>query len=312
MATVQDENRLCTAEETAREALGRFLRERREAIAPEQVGISSRRGRRTPGLRREEVAFLADIGAKWYARLEAGHEINPSEATLTGIAVALQLSAAELEYMLELAGLRLRPLPSEEKNEMPEPMPALLRNLHGVAAMVTDRILTPLCWNALADALYGLSRYNHPVDRNALVRSLFDSDFIAFLEPEREEFVTRAVGMFRLNYSSRQLSPFAPAVYEKVKDHPLFQRLWNRRIIFADLWGENVIVRNHPVLGVIRVYASDFSATTRRGLILRTVVPADEETAAKFGRLEGLGTEQPANQKSSLTNLRLDVIRPSA
>jgi transcriptional regulator with XRE-family HTH domain len=312
MATVQDRNRLCSAEETSREALGRFLRERRETIAPEQVGISSRRGRRTPGLRREEVAFLADIGAKWYARLEAGHEINPSEATLTGIAVALHLSSAELEYMLELAGLRHRSLPSEEKNELPEPMPALLRSLHGVAALVTDRILTPLCWNALADAIYGLSRYDNPVDRNALVRSLFDSDFIAFLGLEHEEFVSRAVGMFRLNYSSRRQSPFAPAVYEKVKDHPLFQRVWNRRIIFADLWGENVIVRDHPVFGALRVYAIDFNATIRPGLILRTVVPADEETARKFGRLEGLGMEQPAYQKSRLTDLRVDVIRPSA
>jgi hypothetical protein len=214
--------------------------------------------------------------------------------------------------MLELAGLRHPSLPSEEKTEIPEPMPALLRSLRGVAALVTDRILTPLCWNALADAIYGLSRYSHPVDRNALVRSLFDSDFIAFLALEHEEFVSRAVGMFRLNYSSRHPSPFAAAVYEKVKDHPLFQRVWNRRIIFANLWGENVIVRNHPVIGALRVYAIDFNATIRSGLILRTVVPADEETAAKFGRLEGLGTEQAAYHKSRLTDLRVNVIRPSA
>ena len=73
-------------------------------MAPEQVGITSRRGRRTPGLRREEVAFLADIGVKWYARLEAGEDVHPSAATLTGVAFALRLSSAELEYVLELAG----------------------------------------------------------------------------------------------------------------------------------------------------------------------------------------------------------------
>src|SRR5579862_4258541 len=101
---------VCESSETSRQALGRFLRERRERIAPEAVGIASRRNRRTPGLRREEVAFLAEIGVKWYARLEAGDEIHPSAATLTGIAVALQLSNVELEYMLELAGL-LRPNP---------------------------------------------------------------------------------------------------------------------------------------------------------------------------------------------------------
>ena len=116
------------ATESPREALARFLRKRRETITPEQVGMSSRRGRRTPGLRREEVAFLADIGVKWYARLEAGDEIHPSESTLAGIAAALQLSSAEFEYMLDLAGLR-HSLPSstEVRTTLPEPILALLR-----------------------------------------------------------------------------------------------------------------------------------------------------------------------------------------
>ena len=100
---------VCRMDETDRQALGRFLRERRERVKPEDVGISSARGRpETPGLRREEVvAFLADIGVNWYARLEAGDQIRPSPTTLAGIAVALQLSNTELEYMLELAGVRL-------------------------------------------------------------------------------------------------------------------------------------------------------------------------------------------------------------
>ena len=154
-------------DETGRQALGRFLRERREQIKPEQVGISSTRGRRTPGLRREEVAFLADIGVKWYARLEAGDQINPSPATLTGIAVALRLSNVELEYMLELAGAT-RPVAAVAEIDVtiPQPLAALLDNMHGVAASIGDRILTPLRWNALSDALYGHSRYRSPVERN--------------------------------------------------------------------------------------------------------------------------------------------------
>ena len=105
----------CGTNETGRQALGRFLRERRERTSPEKVGIVSVRGRRTPGLRREEVAFLADIGVKWYARLEAGDEIHPSAATLTGIANALRLSNAELEYVLELAGVT-QPLATPAKS----------------------------------------------------------------------------------------------------------------------------------------------------------------------------------------------------
>lgn len=279
--------------ESPREALGRFLRKRRETIAPEDVGIASRRGRRTPGLRREEVAFLADIGVKWYARLEAGDEIHPSESTLTGIAVALQLSSAEYEYMLELAGRR-HALPSgtEGRTAIPEPIPALLGRLRGVAATIGDKILTPLRWNALADAVYGHSRFKHPVERNALVRCLFDPDFIEFLGPERETLLLRAVGMFRLNYSSPRRSPLAGAVHEKIKDHPLFQWAWNRRVVAAELSDENLMVRNHPLVGRLAVYAIDFATPMRPDLLLRTLVPGDEETTAKFNRLDGIEKER--------------------
>ncbi len=281
--------------ETPRQALGRFLRKRREAIPPQHAGISSRRGRRTPGLRREEVAFLADIGVKWYARLEAGDEIHPSESTLTGIASALQLSNAEYDYMLDLAGLR-RSLPAEGavRTTIPEAMAALLDSLRGVAATIGDKILTPLLWNALGDALYGHSRHRHPVERNALVRCLFDSDFIAFLGPGREELLSRAVGMLRLNYSSPRPSPFADAVFERVKNDPLFLRAWNRRMVAGEAADENAFVRNHAVVGRVVVYAIDFSTPMRPDLIFRTIVPADKETLEKFNQLESIA-EAPLN-----------------
>ena len=190
------------------------------------------------------------------------------------------------------------PLPSgaEVKTTIPEPIPALLGNLRGVAATVGDKILTPLRWNALADVVYGHSRFKNPVERNALVRCLFDPDFIAFLGAEREALVFRAVGMFRLNYSSQRPSPFADAVYEKVKDDPLFQWAWNRRVVAGELAHENVMVRNHPLVGRIAVYAIDLSVPARPDLLLRILVPGDEETAAKFNRLEGV--EKSASNRS--------------
>lgn len=288
-----DRGRVCGVEETRNEALGHFLRQRREAVAPAQVGILSHRGRRTPGLRREEVAFLADIGVKWYARLEAGEEIHPSEATLAGIAAALQLSSAEFEYVRDLASLR-SPLPSTAELEapIPEPIPALLGNLRGVAATIGDKILTPIRWNALADVIYGYSQYENPVERNTLVRSLFDRDFIAFLGSEHEELVFRAVGMLRLNYSSQRPSPLAAAVYERIKDEPLFQQAWNRRIVVSDLNTQHVMVRNHAALGRLTVSGIDLSVSLQPDLVLRILVPNDEETATKFSRLEEIGKER--------------------
>lgn len=273
--------------ETRREALGRFLRERREALAPEQVGIYSHRGRRTPGLRREEVAFLADIGVKWYARLEAGDEIQPSAATLAGVAVALKLTHAEHEYMLDLAGLRA-PLVhgAEIEAAIPEPVRAMLRNLRGVAVSVGDRLLTPLVWNDLADAVYGHSGFSDPVERNALVRGLVDPTFIEFLGPDYEEVMVSAVGMFRFYYSSGTPSPHAAAVYERVKHVPLFQRAWQRRVISDELSRREVMVRNHAKVGRLDVYGLDLGIAMRPDLYMRTLNPANQETAAKFARLE--------------------------
>lgn len=285
-AAAEEKPNHSTLDESRRDALGRFLRERRESLAPEQVGISSHRGRRTPGLRREEVAFLADIGVKWYARLEAGDDVHPSMATLTGIAVALRLSNAELEYMLELAGLHQPLLASLDAGNVPIPLSALVRSLRGVSATLHDRILTPLMWNSLSEVLYGHSRLANPVERNTLVRSLFDPAIIAFLGSEREEFVHHAVGMFRLNQSLPSPSPLGAAVYEKIKGEPLFQSAWRRRLVASELSYTKTCIRNHAEAGTLVTYAVDLTSLMQSKLLLRVLMPADEETAAKFSRME--------------------------
>jgi transcriptional regulator with XRE-family HTH domain len=278
--------------ETRCEALGRFLRERREALAPERVGIASHRSRRTPGLRREEVAFLADIGVKWYARLESGEESHPSIATLTSVAAALQLSPVELEYMLNLAGLGQPSLPFSGINTpIPASLEAFSSSVRGVAVTVGDRILTPFRWNAISDALHGHSRFQNPLDRNALVRSLSDPEIIAYLGPDRERFVFCAVGMFRLNYSSQTPSPLASEIYEKIKDIPLFQAAWRQRIVAAEMTTDSIIVRNHATVGRLAMNVVDFTTSLRSDLTVRSLNPADEETARKFALLETIGQE---------------------
>lgn len=276
-------------DESRREALGRFLRERREALAPERVGISTHRGRRTPGLRREEVAFLADIGVKWYARLEAADDVRPSAATLTGIAVALRLSNAELEYVLDLAGFRRPFVDGADPDVMPEALQAFVAGVREVAVTLGDRILTPLLWNDVADALYDLSNYPDPVERNSLVRGLQDPAFIEFLGPDREELVFRAVGMFRLNYSSAAPSRFAARVYERVKEDPLFQRAWTRRVVADRLTDAAVTVRQHALVGRLAVYAIDLTTTMQGNYLIRALAPADAESAEKFDRLRAIG-----------------------
>lgn len=90
--------------EKNRQLLATFLRSRRESIDPSRLGMPHHRSRRTPGLRREEVAQLADVGVTWYTWLEQGREIKASPKTLASIATALQCNEAETQHLFRLAG----------------------------------------------------------------------------------------------------------------------------------------------------------------------------------------------------------------
>ncbi|HEY6501372.1 MAG TPA: helix-turn-helix transcriptional regulator, partial [Streptosporangiaceae bacterium] len=92
--------------------LGDFLRSRRERLTPAELGLTDGRRRRTPGLRREEVAELAGIGVDWYVRLEPGRAVRPSAATIDALARALRLDPAERTHLRALArSPRHRPSP---------------------------------------------------------------------------------------------------------------------------------------------------------------------------------------------------------
>ncbi|MCE0491111.1 helix-turn-helix transcriptional regulator [Pantoea sp. Mb-10] len=91
-------------DQSNRKLLGTFLRKRRESLDPQRLGLPRLRHRRTPGLRREEVAQLADVGVTWYTWLEQGRDINASPKTLTAIAAALQCNDVETQHLFYLAG----------------------------------------------------------------------------------------------------------------------------------------------------------------------------------------------------------------
>ena len=96
---------LQTRQMDSRKQLGAFLRARRESLDPQRLGLPRSGRRRTPGLRREEVAMLADVGVTWYTWLEQGREVNPSVAVMQAVAEALQCSELETRHLFVLAGL---------------------------------------------------------------------------------------------------------------------------------------------------------------------------------------------------------------
>lgn len=134
--------------------LGSFLRARREALRPADVGLVAGGRRRTPGLRRAEIALLADVSVDYYERLEQSRNAHPSQAMLASLARALRLSVDERDHLYRLAGYA-PPLTGATGGYVEPAMMFLLDALTGVPAHVVDDLNTVLAQNRLSRALVG-------------------------------------------------------------------------------------------------------------------------------------------------------------
>ncbi len=184
-----------TLEATPARALGDFIRAHRERLSPQAVGLPPGPRRRTPGLRREEVAQLCAVSPTWYTWIEQGRPVSASADALARIAVALQLSRAERAYLFELAQQRD---PAEPDPAATSDAPAtLLRTVTLIdsPAYVLDRQWTALAWNAhAADLFTGWLDGEH--DRN-LLRFTFTGPLGRSLIVDWETRARRLVAEFR-------------------------------------------------------------------------------------------------------------------
>jgi len=141
-------------------SLGEFLRSRRERLTPEEAGIVSYGRRRTPGLRREEVAQMAHIGVSWYSSLEQGRDVQPSEDVLNHIARALQLTESECRHLHLLA----KPVPFEntEEDQIEIGLVRMIQSLEPNPAVILGRSWDILLWNKAAELVFGLPSYTNP------------------------------------------------------------------------------------------------------------------------------------------------------
>ena len=138
---------------TRRELAG-FLRDRREALRPAEVGLPTGSRRRTPGLRREEVAGLANMSVEYYALLEQARGPHPSVPILDGVAAALRLTPAERAHVFRLADVAL-PAPPGPQRRVSLSVQRLLTRMPDTAVIVTAATYDVIAWNPLAKALMG-------------------------------------------------------------------------------------------------------------------------------------------------------------
>ncbi|HEY2791045.1 MAG TPA: helix-turn-helix transcriptional regulator [Micromonosporaceae bacterium] len=153
-----------TTSSRRRDELAQFLRSRRERITPAEVGLPPGLRRRTPGLRREEVAQLAGVGVTWYTWLEQGRAINASVQVLDAIARTLRLDSAERDHLYRLADVPAVPAPANAV--LPDEVQTVLDAMVPLPAVVYNGRWDAIAWNATYRALFpgitdaGLGRRN--------------------------------------------------------------------------------------------------------------------------------------------------------
>jgi transcriptional regulator with XRE-family HTH domain len=256
-----------------RTELAGFLRNRRERISPEEVGLPPGGRRRTPGLRREEVAQLAGVGVTWYTWLEQGRDIKASDQVLDAIAGTLRLDPHERAHMFTLAGSP-QPVQESECNALTPQMHTILRQLEPLPAAVVNSRMDILGYNRAYAWLFDLDDIPFE-DRNAMV--------LAFTHPrwrerltDRVENLPRIVAQFRASMAEHVDDKRWKCLVRKLRaESAEFDSLWDRHDV---RWIENLTKRfNHPA-GLLEFDYTNLWFGPRNKTRLTTYTPSTQDT----------------------------------
>ncbi|MFI5524888.1 helix-turn-helix transcriptional regulator [Streptomyces platensis] len=276
-----------------RQELAGFLRSRRERITPADVGLPAGPRRRTPGLRREEVAQLAFISTEYYARLEQARAPHPSREVLAQLARALRLSDAERDHLHHLAGAPPGPPPGPSR-EIRQSIADLLRRLPEAAALVVSATYEVIAWNDLAAALMEDFSVLSRRDRNLIRR--------AFLGPYRNG--RRLYGVSDADACARTATQQLRAAAARYPHDPevtgLVAELLAGSAEFARLWAAHDVADRptpcktfaHPLVGPVSVNCDVLDIADRdQRVFLYTAAPGSPSEEA-LRLLSVVGTQR--------------------
>lgn len=244
--------------------LGAFLRLHRQRVSPEAAGLEPGGRRRTPGLRREELAGLCGVSPTWITWLEQGRAVAASAGVLARLAQALRLTLAERAYLFDLAGRR-DPAEPDDPDALPRPAHAALRSVEAMrcAAYVLDRRWDIPAANAMAVELF-LNWGAEPGETPNLLRFLFLHPASRTLIHDWPTRARRLVAEFRADCGSRAHSPsLRPLIDELAHASADFARFWHSHEVLGREGGQRRF--QHPSLGPL----------TREQLTLRPDQRAD-------------------------------------
>ena len=265
-----------------RRELGAFLRNRRERVQPEDVGLRSSRRRRTPGLRREEVAQLAGVGVTWYTWLEQGREINPSAQVLDAIARTLQFDSHEHSHLFTLAGIATTTVAAQCIELCPTVQP-LLDQLEPFPACVLNDRLDLLAYNRVYASFFEDLDAIPVEDRNLLWLTFTDA---AWRRPivDWDESVGNLVAEYRAAMARHLDEPAWKLLVARLhRASPEFRAFWERHDV------QSVVSRRkralHPTAGLLSVEYTNLWLGERHGTRIVAFTPADERTRKRLDSL---------------------------
>jgi transcriptional regulator with XRE-family HTH domain len=232
-----------------RREIADFLRSRRLRRQPEELGLPRGRRRRTPGLRREEVAGAAGVSAEWYTWLEQARDVHPSSDVLHRIAAALRLEPSESRHLLTLAGYGVQGNSSDSVRPVSVSLrlQRLMDQLEYGPAWVFGERWDILGWNPAATIIHGDLGAMQGIERNA-VYQLFLGKRLRTMLVDWDIHARHCVAKLRTMYGSRVDDPWFNELIQLMRGRsPEFERLWNDHEI--ETWNEGIKYYQHPEVG---------------------------------------------------------------
>lgn len=251
--------------------LGSFIRAHRERIRPEDVGLPASGRRRTPGLRRDELALMCDVSTTWLTWIEQGRRVSASSQALSRLAEALCLTGAERAHLFHLAG-RLDPL-AEQVHESEINLRTLVDSI-GAPAYVLDQQWNAIAWNDSAGALLSgwLGLPTSEKCQPNLLRYIFLDARSRSLIVDWDVRARRLVAEFRAEAGKRaDLPPFKELVQELSGASERFRELWNQQDVATRQGGRRRF--HHQKFGLVEVDQMTLHPATRPDLKVVVLLP---------------------------------------
>ena len=265
-------------------SFGAYLRERRARLDPTALGYSGSR-RRTPGLRREEVAQRAGISATWYSWLEQGRGGAPSARALDGVADALMLTEAEREHVFLLGLGRPPEVRYQPTNGMKPRLQRVLDTLDACPALIRTATWDVVAWNKAATAV--LTDYGAlPLAERNVLRLMFLNPQVRAANLDWESVASLIVGVFRADAARAGVGEMVQSLVDELcAKSSDFAAMWRNSAINGSC--ESLKRLHHPVLGEIEFEFSSFSVDGRPDLTMLVYTPISGDDATRVRALSG-------------------------